>query len=71
MSAPHNHDGHDAHGHDDALPHSTLGGYVKGFLLATILTIIPFWMVMGKVFANSQAAGIGMGSIAHRRTPSR
>ena len=56
MSAPDNHSHGD--GHDSALPHSTLGGYAKGFILAVILTIIPFWMVMGKVFANSSAAGI-------------
>jgi cytochrome o ubiquinol oxidase operon protein cyoD len=28
-------------------------GYVTGFVLAVVLTAIPFWLVMGKVFANS------------------
>ena len=42
---------HDAHGHDhDEGPHSTFKGYMTGFVLAVILTVIPFWLVMGKVF---------------------
>jgi cytochrome o ubiquinol oxidase subunit IV len=46
------------HGHhDDNAPHSTLRGYATGFVLAVILTAIPFWMVMGKVFNSSSAAG--------------
>jgi len=32
--------------------HITVGGYVTGFVLAVILTAIPFWLVMAKVFAN-------------------
>jgi cytochrome o ubiquinol oxidase operon protein cyoD len=43
--------------HDDHAPHSTLRGYATGFVLAVILTAIPFWLVMGKVFNNSGAAG--------------
>lgn len=46
------------HGHhDDNVPHSTLRGYATGFILAVILTAIPFWLVMGKVFNNSGTAG--------------
>ena len=30
--------------------HGSLKGYVTGFVLAVILTAIPFWLVMGKVF---------------------
>lgn len=53
MSAPSNqHDHHGAQG-----PHSTLRGYVTGFVLAVILTAIPFWLVMGKVIASSGTAG--------------
>ena len=44
----HGHDDH-GHGHDDG-PHSTFKGYMTGFVLAVILTVIPFWLVMGKVF---------------------
>jgi cytochrome o ubiquinol oxidase operon protein cyoD len=42
------HDGH--HGHDDGASHSTLKGYLTGFVLSVILTAIPFWLVMAKVF---------------------
>jgi len=30
----------------------SLRGYLTGFVLAAILTIIPFWLVMGHVFDN-------------------
>jgi cytochrome o ubiquinol oxidase operon protein cyoD len=30
----------------------SLGGYLTGFVLAAILTIIPFWLVMGHVFES-------------------
>ena len=32
--------------------HITVGGYVTGFVLSVILTAIPFWLVMAKVFPN-------------------
>ncbi|MEJ8850930.1 cytochrome o ubiquinol oxidase subunit IV [Variovorax rhizosphaerae] len=48
MSAPDH--AHDDHGHGGGAPHSTLSGYLKGFFLSVILTAIPFWLVMGKVF---------------------
>jgi cytochrome o ubiquinol oxidase subunit IV len=32
--------------------HITVGGYVTGFVLAVILTAIPFWLVMGKVLES-------------------
>ena len=40
------------HGHDGGAAHSTLGGYMTGFVLSVILTAIPFWLVMAKVFSN-------------------
>ena len=46
------------HGNEDELGdehdtlHITVGGYVTGFVLSVILTAIPFWLVMAKVFAN-------------------
>ena len=50
-------DNHDAHAHDDHHddegPHSTVKGYTIGFVLSVILTVIPFWLVMGKVFESS------------------
>ena len=45
------HDDH--HGHDEGASHATLKGYVTGFVLSVILTAIPFWLVMGKVFDKS------------------
>ncbi|MDP9990151.1 cytochrome o ubiquinol oxidase operon protein cyoD [Variovorax boronicumulans] len=56
--------GHDAHGadddhHDDGpVSHSTFKGYMTGFVLAVILTAIPFWLVMGKVFANTNTTSL-------------
>ncbi len=35
--------------------HGSLRGYLTGFVLAAILTIIPFWLVMGHVIAEPQA----------------
>lgn len=51
------HDGeHGSHDdHDGGAPHSTLKGYLTGFVLAVILTAIPFWFVMGKVLGSSAA----------------
>ncbi|MEP6588995.1 MAG: cytochrome o ubiquinol oxidase subunit IV [Polaromonas sp.] len=51
--------GHGDHGHDDGgASHSTLGGYVTGFILAVLLTAIPFWLVMGKVFQTSSTTAL-------------
>lgn len=56
MSNHHNHDAHDAHnalhGHthgDEPGVHYSLKDYTIGFVLAVILTVIPFWLVMGNV----------------------
>jgi cytochrome o ubiquinol oxidase operon protein cyoD len=46
-------DGH--HDHDDGASHSTFKGYMTGFVLAVILTAIPFYLVMGKAFESSVA----------------
>lgn len=44
----------DAHhaAHGAAPAHGSRRGYLTGFVLAVILTVIPFWLVMGQVFAN-------------------
>lgn len=52
----HGHDDHGHHGHDEHHDHGSLRSYATGFVLAVILTAIPFWLVMGKVFANSSTA---------------
>lgn len=43
----HAHGHGDGHGHD-AIPHGTKRDYVTGFVLASILTIIPFFLVMAR-----------------------
>ena len=65
MSAPHNHAGHDHHGHDshghheqDDGNHGTLKEYAIGFVLSVILTAIPFWLVMAKVFDKSSTTAM-------------
>ncbi len=50
--------GHDDHHDDDGAGHSTLKGYLTGFVLAVILTAIPFWLVMGKVFSTSSTTAL-------------
>ena len=56
------HDGgqtaHDDHGHGDLGIHATLKGYMTGFVLACVLTIIPFWIVMSGGFAKSSTTAV-------------
>jgi cytochrome o ubiquinol oxidase operon protein cyoD len=49
-------DGH--HAHDDGASHGTFKGYATGFILSVILTAIPFWLVMGKVFDRSSVTAL-------------
>ena len=55
---------HDAHGHDDhghaeeGIGHVSMGGYVTGFILSAVLTAIPFWIVMAKLFDKSSTTAI-------------
>jgi cytochrome o ubiquinol oxidase operon protein cyoD len=65
LSAPHNHAGHGDHGHDDHGHHEqddgnhgTLKEYAIGFVLSVILTAIPFWLVMAKVFDKSSTTAM-------------
>lgn len=57
-------DSHGDHGHADSGSHSTLKGYATGFVLAVILTVIPFWLVMGKVFDKPHITAIVILAIA-------
>ena len=59
--------GHDAHGHDDhghgdhsdgSHVHGSMKDYVIGFVLSVILTAIPFWLVMAKVFDKSSTTAM-------------
>ncbi|MFG6413913.1 cytochrome o ubiquinol oxidase subunit IV [Roseateles sp. DC23W] len=57
-----NHDLHGHHGDDDSFDgeqdfHVSVKGYAIGFVLAVILTAIPFWLVMGKVLPSPKMTG--------------
>jgi cytochrome o ubiquinol oxidase operon protein cyoD len=55
------HDHADTHGHhDDEESHGTRKGYIIGFVLAAILTAIPFWLVMTTPFSKPVIALIVM-----------
>ena len=65
MSQLDHHHGHDAHGHDhddhdddEGHDHGSFRSYMTGFVLAVILTVIPFWLVMGKVFSSSSTTAL-------------
>ena len=50
MSANHSNQQHSHHDeHDGGHAPSTFKGYMTGFILSVILTVIPFWLVMGNV----------------------
>lgn len=61
------HDIHASHGdhheeHDDL--HVTSGDYIKGFILAVILTVIPFWLVMSDAIQDRSTAVMVLGLFA-------
>jgi len=62
--ASHDHGGHDHGGHGHGgheAAHGTFNSYMTGFVLSVILTVIPFWLVMGKVIESPvTTAGIVM-----------
>jgi cytochrome o ubiquinol oxidase operon protein cyoD len=67
MSAQHATAGHaaghdDHHEHDDL--HVTMSDYVKGFILAVILTVIPFYLVMNNVIQDRTTAVLVLGGFA-------
>lgn len=43
------------HAHGDEHGHGTLQGYLIGFALSVVLTVIPFWLVMTDALAGSWA----------------
>lgn len=56
----------DNHGSGADEVHATFGGYMTGFVLSVILTAIPFWLVMGDVFASRQLTAMlvmGIGAV--------
>ncbi|KAA0892962.1 cytochrome o ubiquinol oxidase subunit IV [Pusillimonas sp. ANT_WB101] len=61
------HHGHDEHDHhDDGHAPSTFRGYMTGFVLAVILTAIPFWLVMQGVIQSATTTALvilGLGAV--------
>lgn len=59
--SPHDDEYHEshAHAHDDGGGyHATVKGYLVGFVLAAMLTAIPFWLVMGKAIASPRLTAL-------------
>ncbi|WP_377296822.1 cytochrome o ubiquinol oxidase subunit IV [Rhizobium sp. SGZ-381] len=55
------HNTHHAHSHGHEAAHGSFKSYMTGFVLAVILTAIPFWLVMADVLDNKAlTAGIVM-----------
>lgn len=71
MSAQDHHPGapsghHDHPGAETDEFHASFSGYMTGFVLSVILTAIPFWLVMGDVFASRQLTAMlvmGIGAV--------
>jgi cytochrome o ubiquinol oxidase operon protein cyoD len=64
MSEHHTHGHHDDHGHghhDTHAVHYSLKDYTIGFVLAVILTVIPFWLVMNNVLEPGTTRFVIMG----------
>ena len=38
--------------HVEGAPHASLQEYLMGFCLSVVLTIVPFWLVLGDVLVN-------------------
>lgn len=51
-------DDHDEHDETGGAGHSTFKGYMTGFVLAVILTVIPFWLVMSGGFDSSRTTAL-------------
>ena len=71
MQAPDRHGDHRSdhseqndHGDHGDGPHSTLSGYLTGFVLSVVLTAIPFWLVIAKVIADRNTAVLVLGGFA-------
>ncbi len=58
------HHAHDEHHGDHDGAHGSLKDYVIGFVLAVILTAIPFWLVMGNVLPTAQMTAVAVMGLA-------
>lgn len=62
---PHADHADDHHGHEAGASHSTLKGYMTGFVLSVILTAIPFWIVLtGGLHTSGMTALVILGFAA-------
>ena len=60
--AGHRHGG--GHGPEHGHAPVTLGGYLTGFVLAVILTAIPFWLVMSGVLGDKLVTALVIAGFA-------
>ena len=44
---------HDDTGQVAGAPHASLRDYIVGFMMSVVLTVIPFWLVMGDVLDSA------------------
>ncbi|GAA0773312.1 cytochrome o ubiquinol oxidase subunit IV [Castellaniella ginsengisoli] len=51
---------HAAHAGEGGHAPGTFKGYMTGFILSVILTVIPFWLVMDGVLASSNATALAI-----------
>ena len=58
-TAHHHTNAHDDH-HDDGHGEITFRGYMTGFILSVILTVLAFWLVMGNVFEKSGVTALAI-----------
>lgn len=48
------------HTHESGEAHGTVGGYVTGFALSAVLTVIPFWLVMSGVLGSPALTAVAV-----------
>jgi len=56
--------GHDDHGHSDEHSHGSFKSYMTGFVLAVILTAIPFYLVMNGTIESTTVTGLVIMALA-------
>lgn len=64
MSDHIHHHEHDHDGHTSFVTHYSMKDYAIGFVLSLILTVIPFWLVMGNVLPPETTKYVIMGFAA-------
>ncbi|MBB3809643.1 cytochrome o ubiquinol oxidase subunit IV [Pseudochelatococcus contaminans] len=49
--------------HHSGEAHGTVGGYITGFILSAILTVIPFWLVMSGALADTALTALAVAAL--------